>query len=231
MTVSVVVPFASDDPTRRRARDYVRAWWESNGFEVVEGSCDEPWRKAVAVADAVRRSDGEILVVADADVVINDPFVIDEAVAAVRDQAPWVMPHGKVHRLDPTATEAVYAGIHPAETVRRTQSPYQGWAGGGIVVVARHTWNDIPMDPRFVGWSGEDESWAAALTTLSGPVVRFDRPLYHLFHQPQPRMSRRWGSTAARSLARRYSAARGEPDQMRALVAEAKQALLEETPA
>lgn len=220
--VSVLVPFTSEEPWRQRARDYVVGWYRTLGWEVVEGVCPGPWRKAVAVADAATRASGDILVVADADCVCDDVAL---AVAAVETGAAWAMPHGRVHRLDVVATEAVYAGIPARETIGRVQRPYRGWPAGGIVALARATWEQIPMDPRFVGWSGEDESWAAALDTLAGPCVRLDRPLFHLWHPPAARLSRRWGSHASRALAGRYRKARFRPAEMAALVGDARSLL------
>lgn len=223
MTATVIIPFASDDPWRRRARDHVIEWWNGGGFDVIEGHCDEPWRKAVAVTAALRRATADVLIIADADVMVGDPFAVDDAVAAVAGGAAWAMPHGKVHRLDRAATEDVYdLGTWPGHTAGRAQRPYRGWPGGGIVVVTRETWERIPMDPRFAGWGGEDESWAAALDTLAGPCSRFDAALFHLWHPPQARLSRRWGSREARALTGRYRAARANPPVMEALVADAR---------
>lgn len=68
----------------------------------------------------------------------------------------------------------------------------------------------------------EDESWGTALETLHGPPWRpIDHaPLWHLFHPPQQRASRRWGSLEHRALYRRYQQAKDDPEAMRALLAE-----------
>lgn len=221
--VSVVIPFTSDEPWRVRARDHVVDWYRRFGWETVEGTCPDPWRKAVAIADAVSRSAGDVLVVADADCVCDG---VARAVAAVEgDGAAWAMPHLMVHRLDVVATEGVYAGVDPAVTVTRVQRPYRGWPGGGVVVLPRATWDRVPMDPRFVGWGQDDETWAMALTTLAGPCARLAADLYHLWHPPAPRQSRRWGSAANRALYGRYRAAAGLPVRMAALVAESAETL------
>lgn len=222
MTVSVLIPFASEEPWRIRAFDHVAGGHRAAGFDVVEGCCDGPWRKAVAVADAASRTDADVLVVADADCCCDR---VDRAVRAVVDGASWAIPHGTVHRLDEAATETVYGGVDPAATVGRTQRPYLGFAGGGITVVSRAVWEAVPMDPRFCGWGGEDSAWALALNVLAGPPVRFDADLFHLWHPPAPRMSRRWGSPAGRALELRYKrAARAGRRQMADLVAEAARA-------
>lgn len=223
MTVSVLIPFASDDPWRVDARHYVGGWYEALGYEVVDGTCPDPWRKAVAVAHAARNSTADVFVVADADCLCSG---VAPAITAVETGAAWAVPHLMVHRLDQAATEVVYTGTDPAATTGRTQSPYKGFAGGGIVVIHRDVWDEIPLDPRFEGWGGEDSSWAMALTTLAGPPERFDADLFHLWHPPPDRMSRRWGSPTSRALELRYKrAARANRRAMADIVAEARASL------
>jgi hypothetical protein len=225
MSVSVLIPFASEDPWRVDARAYVGGWYDALGYEVIEGTCPDPWRKAVAVAHAVRCSTADVFVVADADCICG----VAPAIAAVETGAAWAVPHLMVHRLDQAATEAVYAGADPAGTTGRTQRPYKGFAGGGIVVLRRDVWEEVPLDPRFAGWGGEDSSWAMALTTLAGPPARFEADLFHLWHEPPPRMTRRWGSPASRGLEIRYiraaRAGRTSRPTMAAIVSEARVAL------
>jgi hypothetical protein len=222
MTVSVLIPFASEDPWRVDARSYVGGWYDALGYEVIGGTCPGQWRKAVAVAHAARYSTADVFVVADADCLCAG---VAPAIAAVEGGAAWAVPHGFVHRLDQPATEAIYAGADPAGTTGRTQRPYKGFAGGGIVVLRRDVWEEIPLDPRFAGWGGEDSSWAMALTTLVGPPARLNAPLFHLWHESPPRMTRRWGSPASRALELRYKrAARANRRAMADIVAEARAA-------
>lgn len=218
MTVSVVIPFTSDEPWRFRARDHVVGWYETRGYDVTEGACPAPWRKAVAVADAASRSTGEILVVADADCLCTG---VGQAVAAVAAGAPWAIPHGLVHRLDEDATCAVYSGATAESTTGRTQAPYLGFAGGGIVVLPRSTYLDVPLDPRFEGWGSEDEAWALALTCLAGSPSRGTADLHHLFHPEPVRLTRHVGSDESHQLLNRYlRAARAGRPAMRALLDE-----------
>lgn len=223
MTVSVLIPFASEDPWRVAARHHVSGWYRALGLDVVDGHCPGPWRKAVAVAHAAQRSAADVFVVADADCLCGG---VAQAIDAAETGAAWAVPHMFVHRLDQAATEDVYAGADPAATSGRTQPPYKGFAGGGIVVVRRDVWEQVPLDPRFAGWGGEDSSWAMALTALVGPPVRYESDLFHLWHPPPERMSRRWGSPASRALEIRYKrAARTSRRAMADLVAEARSAL------
>lgn len=177
---------------------------------------------AIAACDA-----GAVVVVADADVWCDG---ISAAVAAVEAGAPWAIPHDLVHRLSETGTAAVLAGAHwRGQPV--CQQPYPGVMGGGIVVARRETLLEAPLDPRFVGWGQEDESWAVALTALAGPPWRGAAPLLHLWHPPQPRLDRRRGSTGGWNLRRRYLRARRDPAAMRQLLDEARHALHSPEPA
>lgn len=156
----------------------------------------------------IRSSDAEIVVVADADVWTDG---LSAAVTAVKDGAPWAMPHTEVHRLSKDGR-----GL--------AQEPYRGALGGGIVVAPRQTLLDIPLDPRFVGWGQEDHSWGLALTTLAGIPWRGEATLTHFWHPPQERITRKYGSVESKALYLRYvTAARTDPRAMRDLIEEIRE--------
>lgn len=218
MTVSVVVPYRSDGGQRDRAWAWLRQRWATHHptWEVVTGDCpDGLWRKGVAVRDAAERATGDVVVMADADVWSDG---IDAAVQAVQEGAGWAIPHYHVHRLTQPATDRIIAGgeLH-GDTTRR---PYPGYAGGGMFALRRATLAEVPIDPRFAGWGHEDEAVALALTAIVGRPWRGVAPLWHLWHEPAPRMTTYAGSPESLALLRRYKAARS-PERMRALLAEA----------
>jgi hypothetical protein len=219
--VSVLVP-ARLDAQRARLWEFLRPRWEALGYELVEGdSSTRAWCKARAVADALARAVGQVLVVADADVWCDG---VPAAVAAVRRGAAWAIPHYRVCRLTRPATDEVLrSGAWPGRPVPTTyaQRPYPGRPGGGIVVLSRDTYAKAPIDPRFTGWGQEDESWALALGTLAGRCWRGTADLWHLWHDPAPRLNRTTGSRQSMMLHRRYSLAARQPARMRALLAEA----------
>jgi hypothetical protein len=223
MTVSVVMPYTSGCEWRARAREYVLGWYgrEHPDWEVVEGGCGEPWRKGVAAADAVSRASGDVLVIADADLIADS---LNDAAALVESgETRWVVPHHKVYRLHQRATERIYDG-GPVRRTSTAHSPYVGVVGGGLVVVTRDAWETVGgIDPRFVGWGGEDISLGWALETLCGPCVRLTADLFHLYHPREPQGRRRRGGPESEALAGRYKDARGDAAAMRALVDEAKE--------
>lgn len=216
MSVACVVPWKPGCEHRERAWAFLKPRY---GCPVTEALGGEPWVKAEAVNPAVEASSADIVVVADADVWVDE---LDEAVERVRAGAPWATPHGRVFRLSERGTANYMAG-EPWDQQELDQRPYKGLAGGGVIVAHREVLSSVPMDPRFVGWGGEDESWGRALSCLVGPPWRGQGHLVHLWHPPQARESRRFGSQDGWRLTRRYMTARHDPRQMGTLIEEARQ--------
>lgn len=177
---------------------------------------DEPWNKAKALEqgkDAAK--DHELVVMHDADVYCEGLML---AVEALTDHE-WAIPHKGVFRLDKYSTFAVYAGEDLNTDMGLEQRAYPGTVGGGIVAMHAETFLRVPMDPRFEGWGQEDDAWALALYMLAEHPWRGKAPLFHLYHEPQERLSRRIGSIESKSLLRRYGRAR-TPEDMQALIDE-----------
>lgn len=204
----------------------IRNWaWLRQRFEwpLVPGLRGEPWIKALAIMPAVADApEGSIIVVHDADVFCDGDGLVD-AVGAVRwGQAEWAIPHRLVHRLTDAGTLDFMRCRAPLE---REEDPYVGIEGGGVVVARRETLLDCPPDPRFVGWGAEDDCWGIALRWLHGAPWCGGQNLWHLWHPPQQRSSRTRGSSESTQLRLRYYRARHSQAAMRALVAEAQDAL------
>lgn len=219
-SVSVLVPRAGDCPHRARAWEWIRGQYE--GFEVCEGwGNPDAWCKADAVADALTRATGDLLVIHDADVYSDN---LQEAIDAVESgEHEWASPHWTVRRLTEAGTTQFLNGER--ETAEVSEDHY-AVLGGGIVVIRRDTYERVPLDRRFVGWGGEDQAAAAAWKTLAGPAFKGRQPLWHLWHPPQQRMSRKVGNVANDELRARYIGARTFNRRMRQLVEEGRQCRL-----
>lgn len=224
-SVTVLIPWQGSDPHRTAALGWVAKHLITGPLqgsplmlsEVPEG---EAWSKARAIGAAAGRIATEFVVVHDADVWSDG---LPEALAAVRRGAPWAMPHARVHRLTPEATDAVLAGAPLAPDLPTVKRPYQGVGGGGVVVLHAEGLRQVLPDVRFTGWGGEDAAWRDALRCLLGGEWRQTRaPLYHLWHPPAlDEYGDHRASPENGSLAARYRAARRDPAAMRALMAEA----------
>lgn len=210
--VAVIVPWRGGCPHRAQALTRVTDHLVATHprWPVILGEVDPgaPWVKAQAVAAALESTDAELLVVHDADVWTDG---LAAAVDALTDAA-WAIPHGFLYRLAEGQLEPTTDKQHLA------QAPYRGHAGGGIVVINRSTYERCSLDARFVGFGQEDDAWALALTTLVGPAWRGDAPLWHLWHPPQPRMTRARGNRDGWKLYQQYRRCRGKPEAMAELV-------------
>lgn len=225
--IAVLVPWSPGCPYREAAWAWVRAHYEPLGWDIIEGTPPAgPWCKSLAVQDALTRTRADVLVIADADCWAPGTAT---AVQAVLDGHPWARPHENVHRLTHRATIDLYAGQPPGDS---DPHPYRGVDGGGIAVISRDLYEQIPLDPRFAGWGGEDVSWGAALHSLTGAPYGVSQPLYHLWHPPQADASPRRGPGGAsymnepnRLLHEQYKHNRKNHAAMRALIDAAKEAL------
>jgi hypothetical protein len=214
VSVAVLIPWAGSCAHRLASLRFVESWYGRHfpDWKICIGSSQEgpEWCKAEAVAKAAYQTKADIFVVADADCF---SVQIGSAVEAVRNSHAWAMPHYTVNRLSAAASRQVIEGTTQPSAFPRNrqyyaQMPYTGYPGGGIAVVRREVYASCPLDPRFVGWGQEDESWAIALKALYGAPWRpRTGPLWHLWHPPQRRMSRAVGSANSQKLRTAYRAA------------------------
>lgn len=218
--VSVVVPWRDADEHRMAAWEWVAERWAETGYEVVIASDERTglFNRSAAVMHGMAKATGDVIVVADADTWM--PRVAD-AVDAIRAGARWVVPHDRFVRFTEDATKQILTGTDP-HTLDSPQNhderPYRQLAGSHGVYT-RDAVLEVPMDQRFEGWGGEENAWGWALSTLIGPPVRLDGPVWHLWHPPQPRETRKRGNRPNEQLRQRYRRANGNPAVMAALVA------------
>lgn len=236
MTTRVIIPWRGGCPYREAALNRVVSWWESNypnwPVQVGEYSVDRgPWCKSKAILAAGDVGDTDIVIVSDADVVCEQVELAVDTLRPAR-QGPrylWAMPHRSVYRLTEHATRMVVQETWwPSKmaTTRELQPyvsrSYAGYPGGGLVVLLGRVFNEVPMDPRFLGWGQEDHSWSLALSMLAGAPLRGQGVLWHLWHPKAPRILPGIGSDRGLRLWHRYRSA-STPQMMRSLVGEAHQ--------
>lgn len=194
-TLSVVVPWHNTHPTRAQSWNWVKRWYQKHLLtaELIEVQPDEgqPFHKPTLVNRGVQKASGQVVIVADSDVIPTVPGVLQTA-AHHALYAPWVVPHGQVLRLreEPTVDflgEPVTTTRFPSGPLVR--HPYKGIAGGGLFVIRRDRFLAAGgFDPVFTGWGGEDTAFGIAADTLLGPHLRYLHvPLVHFYHPPGPR--------------------------------------------
>lgn len=221
--VAIIVPLdARLAPDRVVAWRRVRDHYADNfpQWPIVEGVDNSTtWRKGTAIANALSLTRAATIIIADADCIV-DPAAIAESVARVASgRSPWSVPHARVLRLNVAATAAFLGGKTEVDERRDLARPaYQGFAGGGILVVDRVGYEATGGIPQaFRGWGGEDQALAVILDTCLGPHHRGDADLIHLWHEPQ--LSKRMGGGGNQFRFQALAAAaRGGPDALLAAI-------------
>lgn len=225
MTVAVLVPWADRCHYRWRAWEWVRHRYEQRhpDWHIITGTTEvEGFSRTQAILDARSQTDADILVVADADVWVDD---LDTAVTHAR-LSGWAVPHLLIHRLSEQSTERVlngtdWRGLPLSQDNTQDRKPYRGNEAGTLLVLDSAAFDTAPPDPRFIGWGSEDVAWACALNRLIGKPWRGREDLVHLWHPAEPRKSRVIGNDANRNLLARYRMAR-DRDRMAALIEEGR---------
>lgn len=158
MKISICVPWRSSDPKRIGAWEYCRDRWRSSPFELSVasdgGEPGEPFSRAKAINEAVRKSAGDVVVIFGADGWTDVVTVHAAALRALHED--WSPVTAKVICY----TEEQAAGLYgrsrtPLEFSDLARGTYQA---PGIIAVRRSAWDSIGgMDERFgSGYGFED---------------------------------------------------------------------------
>jgi hypothetical protein len=233
MNCSLIVPWRWADD-RARIWNYLSSAWDALGFEVIEAQLPngQPWIKAKAWHEGLQKASCDYVCLMDADCWVP---ALPEAVGLLSDGVRWVQGQNIVLRYDKATTGRLLSGEISIEDTFKLENiwedqPRAASAGVGTIL-RREEADEIPLDPRFVGWGWEDNSWWEALTTMWGEPARLDSSFcYHFHHRPQFDKDRKPNSKNANwLLSRDYIRARGRPQRMQAVIDLARQALSELT--
>lgn len=232
--ISLLVPFREDSTgTRTSTWKWLEAYYRESlpEAEIIIGEDDgTPYSKSTAINDAAARAMGYVLVILDADVLI-DPDVIRQCASKIEkaSRPVWFIPFTRAYRL--TQERGLEIQEQDPEKFRplgpSRQSEIEDMidgAPGFIHILSRRAFNKVRgMDPRFRGWGGEDTSFVHAVDTLYGKHTRTANHITHLWHERPgagSSSSRRWdGQTERkRELWTEYKQAAGDKVAMKKIV-------------
>lgn len=236
MSVSLIVPYRPGErvnPPRRgegAIREDIWAWMEKRWqsffprFELCLGDAGgDRFNRAAARNEAVSRASGDILVLADADVIF-DPIRVREAMVALhRNRAEWVLPYEHYEQLTGLDTMLILEGPVRSRIERPLVPRWTTLTGNaGCMVITREAFETVGgYDEAFFGWGWEDWAFADALECLVHTQYRTAGHVLHVMHPKSP--GHITEKRAARKLYDPYIRARGDPDAMRALIDERPQ--------
>lgn len=227
-TVTTIIPYRPTSQHRADVWAWVRLWWATFGPEnqmVIADSGLGPFNRGRARNRAARSATGDILLIADADTIV-DPFALRAAIDLVAmGRVPWALPYGlgRYYNLSEKAT-ARRLQFDPDELAPIAEpwdtDDYEfkldSWAG--CLVVRRCDFWTAGGYPEFDTWGYEDDCFRTALDVMIGPHVRTPGFALHLWH-PATELDRfaNPGIDHNRGVLRAYKRARTK-EAMRAVI-------------
>lgn len=188
-SVAVLVPRRSDGGRRDELWRFCRAWWEREHptWEIIEGHHDDGgmFNRGAAVNAAASRTDADVLVIADGDIVIAPESVV-AAVKVAAETGRAVLPYRRGDGYVPLTeqmTDRVLAGFDGNWTTGLSRGDRSPDHVSSCVVVPRSLWDRVGgFDERVEGWGPDDRIFHAKCRTLGGGVERLDGQVFHLWH-------------------------------------------------
>jgi len=217
--ISIVIPFKPSKHYKRQAKNFkwVQKYWECQlpGAEIIVGTDPDkklPFSKSAAVNAGVKKSHGDIIVVADADGYIEIEAVLLCAKrirkAIRRGHKLWFVPYRQFYRLTDEASQRVLDSKpcdpyvfpeppNPCDIQNRLGSGRGHWYGAMMQIFPRVAFDIVGgWDTRFRGWGGEDHSAMRAMDTLYAPHKTLPGQILHLWH---PMMGKEGHKTGMKS--------------------------------
>lgn len=186
--LSILIPYRSDGGRRELLFGWVKRRYERlfPEAEIVVGrNEDQPFNRGAARNDAFKRSTGDMLLIADADVVC-DVNLVWRAVCMTTRGRRWMIPYSTYYNLDKVTSDRIVAGAPETPVPPEDRLGYDhklSAAVAGQLVVPRVAYEEVGgYDERYVGWGYEDTDFAITLNTLWAPVERLDGRCLHLWH-------------------------------------------------
>jgi predicted glycosyltransferase involved in capsule biosynthesis len=227
--ISVIVPFKTDNGPRAKAFVWLKKRYQTlfikkfSDLEVCFNiSSDESFCKPKIINEAVKGSHGEIIAIADADI-LYDPEILFQAANLLKKGSPWVIPYVRVLDLKPLATKRVlkFKPSIPVSVIHIKPSEVCSirYGVGGLIVLLRKSFDEVGgFDERFKGWGREDSAFRHTMDAICGKYNRIKVDLYHLWH---PKVGQKSPNLPDNDqIYKAYQSAIGNANLMKEIVAE-----------
>jgi predicted glycosyltransferase involved in capsule biosynthesis len=229
MKFSALIPYKPNDFYRIKNFDIVTKRWEEKipDVELIIGvNNDLYFNRSKAVNEAARQATGDYFIIVDGDIVFGTKLI--DKIADIVANHPWIIPWSRCYALSKEYSAKFYEDnvfVLPKKLFIKDLQRYDKEIDGPNIngpymnVMSGEAFAAIGgMDERFVGWGGEDEAMAAALTTLVGKPFRMNEQIIHLYHDHISNVEERPNYKANRALCNSYKSAFGNPAAMNKLI-------------
>lgn len=227
-SVSVIIPYRSDEPERQRLFDWCVTRWAAlhPDWQLVtphDGAAEGPFNRSRAVNRGVDMADGEVVIVADADICVRYGQA-EEMVASLEAGANWVVGFQRMVHLTYERTQNILTADPDAiDPPAHASSVDIRWSGSESVCGLLALWRSDFLNiggfcEAMTDWGHEDVAFAYTADTLIGQYARTSGDVAHLFHALRPDRKTNPRSVANAELCEAYARANGNPEAMTQLV-------------
>lgn len=194
-SISLLIPtgFGPEDERRIDIFNWVLARWmmqfSGTDWQVCLGTDNgEEFNRSRARNAAFQQSDGDILVLSDADT-ITTPANVLAAIDIVKKTGAWVIAHEYYYSVCEIYTDFILAHRPDFDlgdgSFHRTKIDWvmHNQSVAGVLVMPREAYESVEgHDERFKGWGYEDSAFAAKLDRVWGTAQRTSGHIAHLWH-------------------------------------------------
>lgn len=214
MNVAVVIPHRGDNKHRDDNLACTTRRWNGFGYEVFTADSGGPqFSRSQAVNRAAAKTDANVLIVADNDILLNTPRQVFEAAELALDEGVYVVAFSQLRVLDWNETFAVHGGKNP---LRQSVLETANFIWGNCFAIPHSLFDRVGgFDERFVGYGHEDGAFLNCCSTLAGKE-RVRGTAFHLRHETPDRYHKHWSENE--ELAASYRQADGDVEAMFALI-------------
>ncbi len=186
MKVSVVIPWRAGDPNREASLNFVTSWYQQALPEAeiifADDDDEEGFNRGRALNIGVAQSSGDVLVLADGDLLIPQR-VIQSCVNKAHDFG-MIIPFSSISYLSHSSSKRVIAGNSPFTRFGDSiQFPTK--SQGGCNIMTRENFDKAGgFDKGFRGWGFEDAAFSVSVRLYAGPLFWEPGSAVHLHHTP-----------------------------------------------
>jgi len=193
VSVSIAIPYRGD-PGGERERlltfvvDRLKRIVPQADISIADGNPAELFNRSAARNRAVARTTGAVVVVHDADIVL-DETALKRALARASRSPSVVWPYSRFTQLTREESDMVLAAgaVSPGRD-RAVKAGLPMWGPrvcGGAWVMQRGVWDRLGgFDERFTHWGGEDTAFSIWASAKVGLVAEAG-PAYGLHHESE----------------------------------------------
>jgi hypothetical protein len=221
VTVAVVIPWRAGTAERNAHHDFVRTHLRRllpDAAHIDVDSGHASFSRAGSRNEGVRQAEAAgagVVVLCDADT-LPEAQPLHAAIKAAADGVLH-LPYTWYRGLSQAGTVDYLAGKPAGDCA--TDWAHE-WATGGVLVIQPGAWWAMGgMDESMIGWGFEDTAARVCADALLGPTVKHDGTITHLWHPLESGLGSPQHVANGRRM-QRYVDATGNPDAIRALIAE-----------